>query len=337
MKIITICMAAVLLISIGVGCTSNSNTVSQSNQMNQTEQPSAQSSPTSSSKADPVPSFPVTVVDMLGRTVVIKKLPQRIVSLAPSNTELLFSLNLDDRIVGVTDYCDYPESAKTKPRVASYNTPNMEKITSIEPDLIIAESIHEKTALPALEKLGFTVVVLKATSINGILDNIELVGKITGKTQKAASLISDIKTKIDSVTSRMKTLDSGSKPRLLYVIWSQPLWSMGSKTFTNDLFTAAGAVNIFTSEFEGSRIVSLESVITANPQIIIVSGMGTSGEKTFSAIKNEPRLQVTDAIKNNRIYRISNSNIIERPGPRIVDGLQELSKLIHPEIFGAYK
>jgi len=128
-----------------------------------------------------LPQFPLTVVDDLGRTVKIASLPQRIVSLAPSNTEIIYALGLEDRLVGTTDYCDYPEAAKSKPRVASYTTPNLEKVVSVQPDLILAEAIHEKTALPAMEKLGLTVIVMSATSLDTVLNDIKLVGEVTGR------------------------------------------------------------------------------------------------------------------------------------------------------------
>ena len=124
----------------------------------------------------------MTVVDDLGREVEIEKLPQRIISLAPSNTEILFALGLEDRIVGVTQYCNYPEAAKSKPRVAGYSTPDIEKVVSLEPDLVVAESIHEKTVLSALENVGFTVIVMSAKSLDTVLCDITLVGEITGKT-----------------------------------------------------------------------------------------------------------------------------------------------------------
>ena len=110
---------------------------------------------------------------------------------------------------------------------------------------------------------------------------------------------------------------------------------MGSNTFTDDLIGQAGGINAFAADFEKSRVVSLESVVNKNPQVIIVSAMATSADMILNSIKKETRLVTVDAIKNNRIYKISDSNIIERPGPRIVEGLEEMAKLIHPEIFGS--
>lgn len=293
--------------------------------------------PVVDTEPDEMPSFPLTVTDDLGRTVKIEKLPQRIISLAPSNTEIIYALGLDNRLVGTTDYCDYPEAAKTKPRVASYIAPDMEKLVRIQPDLILAEAIHEKTVLPALEKLGLTVFVTSAKSLDTILQDITLIGQINGKSKAASRLVANLTERIEAVTSKTRNLTLEQRPRVLYIVWHNPIWTMGRNTFTDDLLYKAGGLNVFAEDFEKSRIVSLEAVIAKNPQIIIVSGMGTTGDLIYNSIVSEQRLRSVDALTNNRVYKISDANIIERPGPRIVDGLQEVAKLIHPEIFGTPK
>jgi iron complex transport system substrate-binding protein len=281
-----------------------------------------------------LPSFPLTIVDDLGRKITIARLPQRIVSLAPSNTEIIFALGLDDKLVGTTDYCDYPEAAKTKTRIAGYTTPDIEKLVSLEPDLILAESVHEKMVLPALEKLGLTVVVTSATSLDMVLNDIKLIGQVNGKSKAAMQLVNDLKKRIDAVALKTSGLTPEQRPKVLYVVWYDPIWTMGSETFIDDLIWQAGGVNIFGTDFKKSRIVSLEAIITKNPQVIIVSGMGTTGDLIYNNVKRETRLSDVDALRNNRIYKISDANLIERPGPRIVDGLEEVARLLHPDIFG---
>jgi iron complex transport system substrate-binding protein len=290
--------------------------------------------PTPKPEPEITTSFPITVTDDLGRKVTINKLPQKIVSLAPSNTEILFALGLEDRIVGVTDYCDYPDAAKLKPRVAGYSNPNTEKLVSLQPDLVLAESVHEKTVLPALEKLGLTVFVSSAKSIDAVLHDIAMTGQISSKNETATELVNKLNSRIKAVSSKTDNLPSEKRPRVLHVVWHQPIWTMGSETFIDDLIHTAGGINIYTKDFTKSRIVSLESVVIKNPQIIIVSGMGTTGDLIYNSIKTEERLKSTDAMINNRIFKISDSNLVERPGPRIADGLDELAKLIHPELFG---
>ncbi|MFC2123099.1 ABC transporter substrate-binding protein, partial [Bacteroidota bacterium] len=187
-----------------------------------------------------LPDFPLTVVDDLGREVTIKKLPQRIISLAPSNTEILFALGLGDRVVGVTQYCNYPEAAKTKPRVAGYSTPSLEKVIALEPDLILADAIHEKTVLPTLEKHKLTVIVMAAKSIDTVLDDITLVGKVTGKSRAASQLVDGLDARISAVTAKTQSLPLEERPRILHILWHNPIWSMGSETFIDDLLQKAG-------------------------------------------------------------------------------------------------
>ena len=284
-----------------------------------------------------LPQFPLTIVDDLGRTVQIAELPQRIVSLAPSNTEIIYALGLEDRLVGTTDYCDYPEAAKSKPRVSGYSTPNLEKVVSVQPELILAEAIHEKTVLPALENLKLTVIVMSAKSLDTVLNDIKLVGQVNGKSQAAATLVDSLNARIQAIVSKTDTLTPEQRVKVLYVVWHDPIWTMGRETFINDLIWESGGVNIFAADFEKSRVVSLEAIIQKNPQVILVSGMGTTGDLIYKNIMKETRLSGVDAMRNNRIYKISDANLIERPGPRIVDGLEEVAKLLHPEIFGNVK
>ncbi len=277
---------------------------------------------------DPATTFPVTVTDGLERKITINKPPQYIVSLAPSNTEILFALGLDSRIIGVTDYCNYPKEAALKPHVAGYTTPDLEKLVTLKPDLIMAESVHEKTVLPALENLGFTVILLQSHSLNEILSNISVSGRVTGRIKHAEKLVADISARINAVAAAGKNLPSEKRPRVMYVIWNEPVWTMGRNTYIDDIISKAGGRNIFTADFEKSRVVSPESIVARNPQVIIVSGMGTSADTIANNLKQQPWMQTTDAVKYNQVYVISDSNIIERPGPRIIEGLEEVAKII---------
>ncbi|MCK4722709.1 MAG: cobalamin-binding protein [Dehalococcoidia bacterium] len=280
-----------------------------------------------------LPSFPLTITDDLDREVVIEKLPQRIISLAPSNTEILFALGLEDSIVGVTQYCSYPEAAKSKPRVAGYSTPDIEKVIYMQPDLVLTASIHEKTVLPALENAGLTVIAMSAISLDNVLEDITLVGYITGKSKTAAQLVDGLRARIEAVTAKTESLTPEERRKVLYVCWYDPITTMGSETFIDDLIQKAGGVNIFAEEFEKTRVVSLEEIIGRNPQVIVVSGMGVAATRTYNSIKTESRLSGVDAIVEGHIYEID-GNLIERSGPRIVDGLELVAKFIHPEIFG---
>lgn len=285
-------------------------------------------------KPPPLPAFPITVTDDLGRKVIIVKLPQRIVSLAPSNTEILFALGLGDKIVGVTSYCNYPEEAKTKKRIGGFYPPDIERVAAQKPDLVLATKIHEKVVIPPLERLGLTVLALAPKTLDEVLKNITLIGEVTGKSQEAPALIANLNQRIKAVTTRTEKLTAEQRYRVLYAIWHDPIWAGGGDTFHNDLIEKAGGRNIFATDFPEWRQVSLEEVLIRNPQVIIVSGMGATRGLVFNSIKNEPRLAATEAIAKGRIYEID-SDLSERPGPRLIEALEQLARLIHPEIFGA--
>ena len=275
---------------------------------------------------------PFTITDQLGRTVTINNThPQKIISLAPSNTEILFALGLGDRIVGVTTYCNYPPEATTKPNIGDYNTPNLEEIIAKEPDLVLATEVHQTTLIPQLEAQGITVIGLSPKTIDQVMDSITLVGQITGQVDEAASLVNDMQERINAIKDKTRELSEAQKPRVFYIIWHDPIWTTGANTFADALIQIAGGVNI-AGQLEGYVDISLEAVIAANPQVIIAGvGMGTGEDAPLEYMKTEPRLEGLDARQNNSIYGV-NMDIVGRPGPRIVDALEEFFRLIHPEL-----
>jgi iron complex transport system substrate-binding protein len=277
-------------------------------------------------------SPPGNIVDGLGRQITINAVPQRIVSLAPSNTEILFALDLGDKVVGVTEYCNYPEAAKTKPKVGGFSTVDIEKVVSLRPDLVLATQIHSKTIIPALEKLGLTVVALTPSSLTGVLDSITLVGKITGQSKEASELIKDLSTRITAIADKTQKLSTAQRPRVFYVTWHDPLWTAGTGTLSNDVISQAGGQNI-ASDITGDKTIDLETVINRDPEVIIVSvGMGTGEDLPWQYIKSESRLKNTQALLTDRVYKID-GDLIHRPGPRIVEALEQMAQFIHPELF----
>ncbi len=274
---------------------------------------------------------PLTITDHFERVVTIENTsPQRIVSLAPSNTEILFALGLGDRIVGVTDYCNYPPEAATKPSVGDYTEPNIEVIISMEPDLVLATVEHE-TEMAQLESHGITVVGLNPTTIDEVLASITLVGQITGQETEAASLVDEMQARIKTITDKTSTLSEAEKTRVFYIIWHDPMWTAGAGSFANALIEMAGGVNI-ARDLSGYADISMEAVLAGNPQVIIAGvSMGTGQDLPLEYMKTEPRLEVVDARENGRIYSV-NMDLVGRPGPRIVEALEEFFQLIHPEL-----
>jgi len=279
------------------------------------------------------PASPVIeVTDQLGRTVKLDKIPQRIISLAPGNTEVLYALDLADKLVAVTDYCDYPPEAKEKPSIGGFSTPNLEEIVNHSPDLILATSIHEDEIIPNLENRGLTVFALDAKTLDEVLTTINLVGKITGQEEEATQLLTRMQNRIKAVTDKTETLPQEQKPRVFYAVWHDPLMASGSGTIHDELIRKAGGLNI-ASALTSYAGINLETVIEANPEVMIAStSHGSSEEQTFQFLKTEPRLRDTDARKNDRIYQID-GNLVSRDGPRLVDGLELFAEIIHPELF----
>jgi len=253
--------------------------------------------------------LPGTFIDDLGRTVEIEKVPQRIISLAPSNTEILFALGLGDKVVGVTEFCNYPEAAKAKPKIGGFSTVDIERVVALEPDLILAAAIHEETVIPALERLGLTVFALAPKTLDKVLDNITLVGELTGKSREATRLVTSLEERIKVITDKTRAV--AERPRILYLTWHDPLWTTGSGTIEDDLINKAGGENI-AYDLTGHKTIDLETVVQRNPQVIIVTtGHGEAKDLPFHYIRNEPRLEVTEAVMTDRVYQID-ADIINR-------------------------
>lgn len=278
-------------------------------------------------------SFPMTVTDDRGRVVTIDKAPERIVSLAPSNTEILFALGLGDRVVAVSDFSDYPSEAKEKPNIGVYPAPNMEQLVDLSPDLILAAEIQTDEVILQLEERGFPVFVLAPQTIDELLESITLVGKITGQNGEASQLVAEMQDRIDAVTEQTDSLPQGQRPRVFYIVWHDPLMAPGFGTFQDDLIRKAGGINI-ARDIDGWTTISLEAVIQANPEVMIASvSYANDDTLTFQYIQTESRLSDADARRNDRVYGID-GDIISRAGPRVIQALELLARMIHPEIFG---
>ncbi len=287
----------------------------------------------SSPAEDELISPSIEITDQLGRVVTLENYPQRIVSIAPSNTEILFALGLDDRVVAVTDYCDYPPEAEEKPSVGGFSTPNMEDLVAFNPDLILAASIHEKRIIPQLEERGLTVFALAPYNIEEVLEAIYLIGEITGKEKEASELVAGMQGRVKAVTDKTDNLAQEQRPGVFYLVWHDPLMAPGSGTFQDDLLRKAGGTNI-TQDLTDYEGVSLERVLEMNPEVMIAGvGHGAGKDLNFQFINTETRLRDTDARRNNRVYAID-GNLTSRPGPRIIEGLEKFAEFIHPELFG---
>jgi iron complex transport system substrate-binding protein len=273
----------------------------------------------------------ITVTDQLGRTVTLNSTPQRIISLAPANTEILFALGLNQSVVGDTTYCDYPAEAVNKTKIGGFSDPNIETILNMSPDVVFAAPIDKEQVIPQLENLGIKVVVLNPTTINETYAAIELVGNVTGTQAVAESLVKSMKARVNAVTRLVANLTDDENPNVFYVVWHDPLMTAGGDTLPGQLIELAGGKNIF-ANVSGYPTVSLESVLTAEPQVIIAgTGMGSGADAPFQWAQNNSFLQGTEARKEGKVFNI-NTDLAGRYGPRIVDALEEMFRLIHPDL-----
>lgn len=273
---------------------------------------------------------PVTVVDGLGRVVTIEARPERIISIAPANTEILFALGLGYRVVGVTDFCDYPAAALEKEKVGGFFPPDLEKIVALNPDLVVAAGIHAAEIIPALEERGITVIALVAEDLIAILYDITLIGRIAGVERAAFTLASQMHIRIEAVAERVAQLTEEERPGVFWITWADPIWTTGTGTFIHQLIVTAGGRNIF-DDLERWTMVSLEALIERDPAVIIGPARhGVSAPVEWAA--TDPRLEDISARILGRIEMVD-ANPVERPGPRIVYGLETIARLLHPELF----
>jgi len=264
------------------------------------------------------------VVDDLGRLVAINGTPQRIISLAPSNTEILFALGLGDEVAAVTMYCDYPPEALDKEKVGDYYGPDIEKIVALQPDLVLATDFHRFDLIPALEQQGFAVFAVAPQTLDDVLESIERIGDITEREAEASQLVNEMTSKIETVEEQTREL--GQKPSVLYMTWHDPMWTIGRDTWIDDLINIAGGANIFSQNFEGGAMVQIEWVILQTPEVIITS------EWSYDWALSATELASTNASQTGRIHTFDD-DLAQRPGPRLVQGLDWFAYLVHPEIF----
>lgn len=266
----------------------------------------------------------ITVKDDLNNVVTFYEKPKRIVSLAPSNTEILFSLGLNDEIVGVTEFCDYPTEAKKKEKIGGFINPNLEKIYSLKPDLVLGIRGNPIDLLMNLKKLKIKSLAFDPKNVDELFKLILTIGKVVDKRDEARNLVkvlSDRRMKIIEEARRFK------KKRVYLEIWNSPYMSVGKNTYINNLIEEVGGINIASKATGDWPILSQEFIINENPEVIIIAYMG----QTIDDVLKRSGWEKIDAVKNRRIYIFENQDLIFRLGPRIIDGMEELFRLIHKD------
>jgi iron complex transport system substrate-binding protein len=277
-------------------------------------------------------SFPLIVTDSLDREVEISKEPRRIVSLAPAATEILFSLDLGDRIVGVTEYCDYPPEARGMEKIGDFLTPSVEKVLSVEPDLILATGGIQLETVNQLEGLGKTVIVLDPQNLEEIIKTIELVGTVTNHRAEASRVTAEMRGRLQEITAKTSGLPQDKRIDTFIIVWIEGanIYTVGPNTFIFHLVELAGGRNIAQDAAGEYFQYSLEKLLEQDPDVIISIVHGYHSPEEVKAVLGFNRLK---AVKNNRIYVIPDADLLTLPGPRIVDGLEMVVDFLHPDLF----
>src|SRR5215813_8981859 len=263
--------------------------------------------------------------DGLGRAVSIAPEPQRIVSLAPNVTEILFALGLESRVAGVTSYCDFPEAAKAKEKIGDTLNPNLEKIISLKPDLVVVSTSSQLENLTLrLDQLAIPVYVTNPRTAPDVVASIRNLGEVTGTSERAAEVARGMESRISAVEQRVKNLP---RPSVFYVLQTGPLITAGRNTFINDLINIAGGKSISGDETADYPQFSRETVIARAPEIIVAPSIHGVELVKESDLRRD--FATTPAIRSNRIVWV-NPDLVDRPGPRIVEGLEQLAEGLHP-------
>jgi iron complex transport system substrate-binding protein len=273
------------------------------------------------------------VTDGAGRRISVPDPPHRIISLAPSITEIVYSLDRGNLLVGATQYSTHPEKAKKLPRVGSYIRLDIEKIVALRPDLCLAikdgNPVH---VVEKLESLSIPVYVIDPRNLDGIMDAVRRFGNLLAASMESKNLIQSMKSRLDKVAALVAK--AGSRPRVFFQIDAAPIISAGDNTFINELITRAGGTNLAAGP-QAYPQYNWEEIHRLQPEIAIVASMagGHSPEELMAGWQRWPQIP---AVKNGRIH-IVDANLIDRPTPRLVDGLEIFAKIIHPELFGGIR
>lgn len=271
------------------------------------------------------PASALGVRDMLGRPLTLPSLPERIISLDPSVTEIIFAVGGEARLAGVTDYCDYPPAARAKPRVGDLVAPSLEAVVALRPDLVIATTEgNSRETVGALERLGLRVYLTTASRLSDVGAVIERIGELTGRAAAAATLRDRLDRRVAAVR---RVVGARPRPRVLYVLWPEPLLVPGRGTLLSELIEAAGGVSVTADDPADYPRLSLEAAVARRPDVVVVADHGGRGP-----VDSWKALAPVLATRAGRLHSVD-GDLLHRHGPRIADGLERLARLLHPEAF----
>jgi len=271
----------------------------------------------------------IEIMDIKGKKVVLNKTPERIVSLSPTNTEIIFALGAGEKLVGVTSYCDYPEEAKDIDKIGDFDNPNIELIKKMNPDLVLAGGFLQEDLMAALEGLSIPVASTEAAGVESIYDSIAMIGKFVGQETKAEELINNIKKDIEEIEIKVMGKE---KPKVFYLVWKEPLFTTGQGTYINEIIQIAGGQNV-AAETEGWAQYSFEELLKQNPDILIAAYHSTDEGMRKEDIMKDELFSKLPCVRDGKIHVMTDDNIVSRPGPRVVEAIREMAEALHNDTF----
>jgi len=291
-----------------------------------------QASPPAAGHTDPArPSEPAEYRDELGRRVLLRGVPQRIVSLAPSLTETLFALGLGDRVAGVTNYCDYPPEALTRPRVGGPINPDLEQIVSLHPDVVLAtRSINRQETVTALDRLGIAVYTTDPRTVEDMVASTRRLGQLLGAEERGNTLAASLDERLAELARRL----AGHAPRrVFFVVWTDPIISTGPHTFLADALRHAGAESVVTSDQDWPQI-NIEEILRQEPDyLVFTAAHPDDAQSTINEVRKRPGWSSLAAVRADHFVVVSDA--LARPAPRMVDAIEELAHKLHADLFPA--
>lgn len=275
-------------------------------------------------------NYPLTVIDDTGSAVTIPEEPQRIISTAPSNTEILFALGLENKIVGVTNYCNYPEKVNNVEKIGEMTPLNLEKIVSLNPDLILGYGLYQLGEIAPLKDAGYNIIIIEPMTINETLKSIKMLATICGISEKGNSLVESLTQRINKIKTKTSNIDISKRPKIFIGGIYETIWTPGEGTLFNELITLAGGRNI-AANLPGWAKISPEFVAKEEPEIIIIP-IGAMGQSDKSNVKENISKRAgwsnVPAIKSGKIF-VVNEDLFYRASPRLIDGLEKLYEIFH--------
>lgn len=272
------------------------------------------------------------LIDGTGRAVRVPARVERIVSLAPSMTETVFALGLQSRLAGVTDYCDYPPEALVLPKVGGALTPSLERIVELKPDVVLATTlINRRETVDSLDRLGVPVFAARdPQTVDEVVLEIASVADALGAREQGAALVAGLRARLAALD---QALAVRAPRRVLFIVWHDPLITIGRKTFIADALRRAGGVSVIDLEQDWPRI-SLEEVVRLDPEVLVfASSHSEAVRQTFDSLAERPAWQGLTAVKNRQYAVISDA--VNRPAPRLLAAIEDLAKQLHPAAFAS--